>query len=94
MASRIAESRIGEVVAADLIVPEVDIIGGVGEATVRQVLAVVRGVRVIGRAFGGIVCSVGSESVVPDDGGRSVTSSVGVVPLDHLRCEVGRGTTH
>lgn len=93
---RKTESRVGEVVAPNLIVPKIDVIGRIGETTIGQVFAVIGGVGVVCRAVLRVVESVSGEGVVPDDGWRSMPGPVGIVPLNYLRGEVcgrarGRG---
>lgn len=82
------ESRVAEVVVIDLIVPEVDVVRGVGVSSVCQVLTVVWRPRVLSGALGGVVRGVVGKSLIPCHGRDAVEGSVLVVPVDHSVSEV------
>ena len=82
------ESRVAEVVVLDLIVPEVDVVRGIGVSSVCQVLTVVWRPRVLSGALGGVVSGVVGKSLIPCHGGDTVEGSVLVVPVDHSVSEV------
>ena len=93
MTSCCGESRVVEVVGLDLIVPEVDIVRGVGVSTICQVLTVVWRSRVGRRALSGVVGGIVGKSLIPCHVGDTVERSVLVVPINHGISEVGGNTS-
>ena len=80
MTRRKTESRVGEIVVFNLVVPKIDVVSRVGVTTIGQVFAIVERIGVVGRAVLRVVERVGGEGIVPGYGGRSVTGPIDVVP--------------